>query len=102
MNGGGGKTFDPKLANFKESGINKTSEVGSYPPNPLGFHDIDGNVYEFTLDKNIHGGSWLTPATYIQKTRNGKVIGTARTFVIYSKTDTSSENGFRVALCRIK
>ena len=90
-----GKTFDPKFANFKESGINKTHEVGHYPPNPLGFHDIEGNVFEFTLDKDIHGGSWFSPATPTNPLLMNPIH-------IYTTTDNNSENGFRVALCRIK
>ncbi|MEZ6139571.1 MAG: SUMF1/EgtB/PvdO family nonheme iron enzyme [Zavarzinella sp.] len=36
------------LANFDGSGLDKTTEVGSYLPNPLGIYDIVGNTWEWT------------------------------------------------------
>lgn len=43
-----------------------TAPVGSFPPNANGFHDMEGNVWEFCIDREkdeanyvvIRGGSW--------------------------------------------
>jgi formylglycine-generating enzyme required for sulfatase activity len=60
----------PELANYAASGRGDTAPVGSYPANPLGLHDLAGNVWEFLLDAwepRYHGepqtdpvaGGWL-------------------------------------------
>ncbi|HWW93565.1 MAG TPA: SUMF1/EgtB/PvdO family nonheme iron enzyme [Vicinamibacteria bacterium] len=40
-----------ELANYSASGVGTTKPVGSYPANPLGLHDLAGNVWEFLLDE---------------------------------------------------
>jgi len=45
-----GKNITPQLANFNESGLKKTVEVGSYSANPWGFFDMHGNLWEWTMD----------------------------------------------------
>jgi formylglycine-generating enzyme required for sulfatase activity len=41
---------DPGRANYGASGLQHTSPVGSYPPNPYGIYDLAGNVWEYCLD----------------------------------------------------
>jgi hypothetical protein len=86
-----GDDLDPKLANYKDSGLKKTGAVGSYRPNAWGFYDMHGNVSEWCADRtrsrrtarsyypltdpiggssiskfNLRGGDWYTDGTEIR------------------------------------
>ncbi|MBF0291059.1 MAG: SUMF1/EgtB/PvdO family nonheme iron enzyme [Nitrospinae bacterium] len=84
----GGLSVDE--ANYKESGLKKAVKIGSYPPNPLGLHDMSGNVWEWTSsaegDKRIlRGGSWNDKASYLTVSHRFEEKPTTRT----------NDNGFR-------
>jgi formylglycine-generating enzyme required for sulfatase activity len=45
-----GNSIAASNANYDQSGIGQTRDVGQYAANPWGFYDMHGNVFEWTAD----------------------------------------------------
>jgi formylglycine-generating enzyme required for sulfatase activity len=102
-----GDDINPKLANYKDSGLKKTRAVGSYRPNAWGFFDMHGNVWEWTADwygkyptgsvidpigvasgssRVARGGSWYYGGTRLRSAQRSN----------YPQSGSSNSLGFRV------
>ncbi len=101
-----GDTNDPK--NFKETGVKKTSVVGSKKPNALGLYDMSGNVTEWVFDKfgKPQTGEFKDPAIITNDTtrimRGGSWHGEAEYCCVGSRIGASpnarlTNLGFRIA-----
>ena len=86
-----GNDINSSNANYDQSGISQTRDVGQYAANPWGFFDMHGNVWELTADWYLaayptgsvtdpvgpatgsnrvgRGGSWANTATIARSAR---------------------------------
>jgi formylglycine-generating enzyme required for sulfatase activity len=104
-----GDDITPANANYGGQ-VGKTSEIGPYPANPWGLHDMNGNVWEWVEDcwnesykgapsdgsawtsgdcsrRVVRGGSWLYGAGNLRAACR-HLLGTV---------DRDNDVGFRVA-----
>jgi formylglycine-generating enzyme required for sulfatase activity len=102
-----GNNINPKLANYKGSGLKKTRAVGLYRPNAWGFFDMHGNVREWTA--NWYGSypsgianDPVGPASGSDRVTRGGSWGSVGTDLRYAKrfpytpSGRNSSIGFRV------
>ena len=102
-----GDDINPKLANYRDSGLKKTREVGSYRPNEWGFFDMHGNVSEWTADRWYYYyplGLFTDPVgtSLLPRARGGGFVGSGKHLcsAIYDDGSPDSRGkfvGFRVS-----
>lgn len=89
---------DRTLFNYND-GFEKTSPVGSFPPNELGIYDLAGNAYEWVSDDYskqgrygvLRGGCWNTYLKDHLYVTNRNVVRSSKASNLY---------GFRVVLAK--
>ena len=104
-----GDTISIREANY-EKAIAKTVEVGSYPPNQFGLHDVHGNVWEWVEDRwhetyenaPFHSIAWIDGNENRRVIRGGSWSAIARVTRSASRYGRepayrSTNGGFRVA-----
>ncbi len=71
-------TLSPQQANFRESHLGRTCNVGSYQPNALGIYDMHGLVWEWCenayddTNRVKRGGSWNDSAGCCRANHRGR------------------------------
>jgi formylglycine-generating enzyme required for sulfatase activity len=88
-----GDKITPKDANYYDSNIKKTVEVGSYKPNAFGLYDMHGNVLEWCEDRwqYYKEGAVTDPKGSAKETERSRVVRGGH----FDKIDWHVRSGFR-------